>query len=122
MSAGPLNLPLEKGATFYADVTITDPAIDFTGYNARAKIAATPGAAAIVSLTVSGETKAVGSYVLRLSLTPTQTAALTGTPNPVGGRTLPLGFWDLEIYTALDAIVYRVLEGTVSLSLEVTIP
>lgn len=119
MSAGTLNIKIEKGATFSLPITITASGVDFTTYSARSKIAATLGGSILVAFTVSGEVKAVGSYALTLSLTPAQTVLLTGTPT-AGTRTLALGWWDLEVYTAGDAIVNRYLEGTVTLSLEAT--
>lgn len=125
MEPGTHNITIRKGATFRRRIAVTGIVdddgvdVDMSVYSARAKIATALGTTPTYAFTVSNETKGSGSYALTLSLTPAQTVTLTVTPE-ANARAAQWGFWDLEFYTALDAIVLSPLEGTVTLSLEAT--
>lgn len=118
MSAGTYDIVIEQGATYALPVTITVPGVDYTGYTARAKVRDlfTSAGTTLVSFTVTNGAQSVGSYALTLSLTATQTAALSATAS---GRNYAIGFWDLEIVSG--ATVNRILQGKVTLAMEATV-
>ncbi len=125
MSAGTYNIPdIEQGAAYTLGVTLGGgewATVDFTTYNARAKIARVLGGSPVATFLVTDGTKAVGSYQMTLSLTATETAALMPSDGFVGRAQPNWGQWDLEVFTSGDADVKRVLQGTVKLSLQATI-
>jgi hypothetical protein len=109
MSSGKYNLIIEQGATFSRTFTYKNSAgtaVDLTGYTAAAQIRSSFSATEKTDLTVSIPTPANGQIVV--SLTATETAALT----------LESGVWDLEL--TYGATVTRLLQGTYTLSKEVT--
>jgi hypothetical protein len=115
MSApGTHDITIYKGATFRLPVVWKDSAGDpynLTGYTARMQIRRSVGAAtAEVSLTSASGitiTPATGSIVAVISAT--DTSALT----------IPSGVYDLELEDAAG-VVTRLLEGSVTISPEVT--
>ena len=120
MPAAKLNLSIEQGATFKHVLKLLQPAlpgqtalpVDLGGYSARMQLRAElPSAAAIIELSSSNGrivlTPATGQ--LQLQLTASETAALS----------FEAAVYDLEI-TSAGGEVIRVLQGNVTLSLEVT--
>lgn len=113
MAAGEYDLLIEQGATFRFAVTLThndatNTLYDLTGYSARAQVRskhADANPAATLTCVVD-----VPTAKITVSLTPAQTAAL-GKGSYV---------WDLEVYTAADADVIRVLQGKAEVSPEAT--
>lgn len=82
MSAGRLDLEIEKGSDFARTLTLTDSAgvaVDLTGYTAIARIkASAQDASPLLSFTVSfNATRTTGIFTI--SLTDTQTNILTAT-------------------------------------------
>lgn len=118
MSAGVYDLTVEQGSTYTTVVTYNYTGIDFSGYTARAKILSSfsGSGTTLATFTVTNGAQTVGSYTMTLSLTDTQTAALSASAS---GRTYVIGYWDLEIVNG--AIVTRILQGKASLSLEATV-
>jgi len=111
MSAGTYNLIIDQGTTFTLDITIKEDDVvkDLTGYSARAQMRATKTASSVAaSFTCTIPTPANGT--VRMALSPSTSSAMTA------GQF----FYDLEIYTSSDAIVKRIVEGTVTLTQEVT--
>ena len=118
MPAAKLNLAIEQGATWTHGLALkagpgaTAPALDLTGYSARMHIRTEIAAAdPLIALTSANGritlTPAEGRIDLRLSAT--DTAALT----------FERAVYDLEIESA-GGEVTRVLQGFVSLNLQVT--
>ena len=111
MSAGTYNLIVDQGSSYALDLVIKQggSAMDLTNYTGRAQIRTTHTAsAASASFTVT-KTNASGG-VLKMELEPATTAALAA------GQYV----YDLEIYTANNAIVKRILQGEITLTPEVT--
>ena len=114
MSAGTYNITLEQGATLTLTVLVEDDSVirNLTGYTARMKIRATKDSdTVLLDLTMGSgltiPTPANGEILI--SLTAAQTAAYT-TVNAV---------YDLELVDG-SGDVERLLQGTVTLSKEVT--
>ena len=112
MSAGTYNLVIDQGSDFAIDLTITEEGVakNLTGYSGRAQIRSTHTSS---SVSASFNCSIVGlatAGVMKLALSAATTAAMA--PG--------VYVYDLEIYTANDAVVKRLLEGTVTLSPEVT--
>ncbi len=111
MSAGTYNLIVDQGSSYALDLVIKQggSAMDLTNYTGRAQIRTTHTASsASASFTVT-KTNASGG-VLKMELEPATTAALAA------GQYV----YDLEIYTANNAIVKRILQGEITLTPEVT--
>jgi hypothetical protein len=111
MSAGTYNLIIDQGTTFNLDITIKEDDVvkDLTGYSARAQMRATKTASSVAaSFTCTIPTPSNGT--VKMALSPSTSSAMTA------GQF----FYDLEIYTSSDAIVKRIVEGTVTLTQEVT--
>jgi hypothetical protein len=105
------NLIIDQGTTFTLDITIKEDDVvkDLTGYSARAQMRATKTASSVAaSFTCTIPTPANGT--VRMALSPSTSSSMTA------GQF----FYDLEIYTSSDAIVKRIVEGTVTLTQEVT--
>ncbi len=121
MSAGVYDITIDKGEKCIVPIVCTgvrDTAgalVDLTTYLGRAAVKLTANGSDAFSFVVSNATyNADGSFSLTLSLTPTVTAALTGTPEP-GATSVAYGFWALELYSPADADVRRILQGSVIL-------
>lgn len=121
MSAGTYNDTIEQGAVWTRALTYTDDAgdaVDLTGYDARMQIRRRKESADVIQqLDIgSGITIATpASGIIELQLTATETAALT----------FSTAHYDLELYPggdadAADPDTIRLLEGTLTLSAEVT--
>lgn len=108
MPAGEYNLEIEQGTTFslVATLTVSDVAMNLTGYTGAAQIrqnyfsAPTP-------ITVSIPAPATGA--VSLSLTAKQTRDIPYTK----------GLWDFEL-TDGSGVVTRILKGVATISHEVT--
>lgn len=112
MSAANYNLSIDQGTTFALDLTVKEAGSvkNLTGYSARAQMRSTKSAAnaaATFTCTVlSPPTN--GKVKMELSAT---------TSNSIDAG---LYFYDLEIFTASDAIVKRLIEGQVVISQGIT--
>jgi hypothetical protein len=125
MIAGIYNILIEQGATFYRLIDVMEPDVldptifepfDLTGYTARMQIRRTVDSStpmlSLTSPTVSGNGITVqdgANNALSINITNTMTSALTSS-----------GVYDLEIIKTSTGFVSRLLQGTVTLSLEVT--
>ena len=125
MLAGIYNITIEQGTTFYRlidvmEPTILDPdvyeAFNLTGYTARMQIRRTVESTtpmlSLTSPTVNGNGITVmdgANNAISINITDTMTSSLTSS-----------GVYDLEIIKTSTGAVSRLLQGTVTLSLEVT--
>lgn len=117
MAAGIYNLTLEQGADLAVTLTWTDSAgaaIDITNYTARMQGRQTIGAAATLFDLTSGAGEIVLGGAAGTIAFPGMDAALTTAMT----FTDP-GFYDLELISAAG-VVTRLVQGTVTLDLEVT--
>lgn len=111
MTAANYNLFIDQGSDFAIQFTISESGVvkDLTGYYARAQLRsrkADTTLAATFTCTISSPT--LGK--IDMSLGNSTTTALTA----------GIYYYDLELYTANDAIVTRLLEGQATVSQEVT--
>jgi hypothetical protein len=114
------DLFIQQGSTFVLDLVIGDPAIDLTGMSARAKIRSDFGEQSEVIQIITVVETDLATGQLRLSLTAAETEDLgVSEENEDTQREENIGFWDLEIVDG--ASVWRVLQGTVTVSREATI-
>lgn len=111
MSAGKYNLTIEQGADFALSFTLEEDgsAKDLSGYSARAQMR-TKKSSTTVAVTFTCTITDSDAGKLKMALTNTQTAALS--PG--------IYYYDLELFTASDANVTRLLEGTATVTAEVT--
>jgi hypothetical protein len=125
MIAGTYNILIEQGTTFYRLIDVMEPDVldptqfdpfNLTGYTARMQIRRTiDSSTAMLSLTsptVSGNGITVmdgANNAISINITDTLTSSLTSS-----------GVYDLEIIKTSTGAVSRLLQGTVTLSLEVT--
>ena len=114
MPAAQYNIIIEQGATWRLSLTWKDSAgapIDLTGYTARMQVRQAYGAAdALLSLSNgTGITLGPSAGVITLTASATQTAAIAARN----------GVYDLEM-VAPDGTVTRLLQGSVTISPEVT--
>ena len=112
MTAATYDLMIDQGSDFAIDLTITEggSAKNLTGYSGRAQLRTTHAAS---STTASFTCSIVGSAadgVMKMELPAATTTSIAA------GRYV----YDLEIYTSSDAIVKRLIEGTVTINPEVT--
>lgn len=119
MSAGVANLLIQQGETFSRLITIEDSLgvpINLTGYTARAQIRLTAQSTTIAAsfLCTFDADRSTGK--ITISLTDTQTSAITATGDTYS--VLSTYTWDLEII--VGSTVTRLLNGTVTVSPEVT--
>jgi hypothetical protein len=125
MAAAVDNILIEQGADYVQNYQIVDEdtgvPLVLTGATFAAKIRRTfDAAAALISFTVTAIDLSIGQFAV--SLTNSQTAGLS-LPNYAAApqnvtREGNYGTWDLE-YT-LGGVVYRAMQGTVTLSQEDT--
>ena len=111
MSAGTYNLVIDQGSDFALDLVIKQAgtALNLTNYSGRAQLRtahSASSASASFSVTVTNATE--GALKLQL-------AASTSSSLAAGQYV-----YDLEIYTANNSIVKRIVEGDVTLTPEVT--
>lgn len=111
MSAARYNLVIDQGSDFAVNFTVKDngSAKDLTGYSARAQMRTTKSASSVAAtFTCSIPTPTNGTVTMSLP-NATSSAMAAGTY-----------VYDLEIFTANDTVVTRILQGTVDLDQEVT--
>jgi hypothetical protein len=111
MSAGKHNLIIDQGADFANQLVIKEDGVawDITGYLARAQLRKTKTASAIAATFVCTVTDAVAGKV-KIELDNATTSGL------IPG----VHFYDLELYTAGDANVVRLLQGKATITPEIT--
>lgn len=111
MAAGTYDLIIDQGADFSLGLALTDGgvAVDLTGYSGRAQMRSKKSSAAIAATFVVTVTSEVGG-----TITMTLTNAVTAALSP------GVYFYDLEIYTAADALVSKLLFGKATVREEVT--
>ena len=116
MAAGKLNLTIEQGATFRKVLTWTDNLgnpIDITGFTARMQIRqALKDPTPIISLTTENGGIVLGGVTgeIELYISDGDTEAMT----------IQKGVYDLELEAGGGGDVTRLVEGKVTMSLEVT--
>ena len=111
MTAATYNLVIDQGSDFAIDLLIKEGGVvkDLTGYSARAQMRSTKTATDVAaSFTCSIPIPTNG--IVKMELPASTSSAMTA----------GLFFYDLEIHTAGDAIVKRLIEGKVTLNQEVT--
>ena len=111
MTAANHNLTIDQGSDFVIDLVISDEGVvkNLTGYSARAQMRTTKSASAIAATFTCTVTDASAGTV-KVELPNATTSAIS--PGKY--------YYDLELYTASDAVVARLMQGTVILTPEVT--
>ena len=111
MTAANHNLTIDQGSDFVIDLVISDEGVvkNLTGYSARAQMRTTKSASAIAATFTCTVTDASAGTV-KVELPNATTSAIS--PGKY--------YYDLELFTASDAIVARLMQGTVILTPEVT--
>lgn len=112
MSAGKHNITIDQGADFAMQLTLSENAVatDLTGYYVRAQLRKKKTSTAVTATftcTVVGDPT---NGIINIAM--------------VNGITAPISpgryYYDIEIYTASDVIVLRILEGSAEVTAEVT--
>tara|TARA_B100001059_G_C17249978_1_gene293804 strand:- start:103 stop:441 length:339 start_codon:yes stop_codon:yes gene_type:complete len=111
MSAGTYNLVIDQGSSFALDLAIkqSGSALNLTNYTGRAQLRTSHTASSVAATFTVTKTSA-SNGTLKMELSPTASA------NLAAGQYV----YDLEIFTASDAIVKRLLQGDVTITPEVT--
>lgn len=111
MSAGRYDIVIDQGSDFALQFSIKEDSIpkDITGYSARAQLRKTTKATTVSASFVCTVLDAANG-IIKMELPNSVSAALEE----------GMYVYDLEIYTANDALVTRLLEGKVTLTPEVT--
>ena len=116
MAAGKHNIKIDQGATFELTLTIKESgsAKDLSSYSARAHLRKTKestSTSAVFTCDRDGAGSALSDTgVVTMGLTPAQTNELAE------GKYV----YDLEIFTANDAIVNRIIEGSATVTRGIT--
>lgn len=111
MSAGTYNLVIDQGSDFALDLVVKESgtALNLSNYSGRAQMRTSVDASsASASFTVTVTDAAAGKLKMVL-------AAATSSALAAGQYV-----YDLEIYTAGDAAVKRILQGDVTVTPEIT--
>jgi hypothetical protein len=111
MTAAAYNLTIEQGSDFAIQLTLSEEGApkNLTGYSGRAQMRAKKtDASPAASFTVDVLDATLG--ILKMTMSNATTT------NVAPG----LYFYDLELHTALDGVVSRLLEGQVTVTAEVT--
>jgi hypothetical protein len=121
MPAAYHRITVEQGASYALDVTYADAAgdpIDLTGYSGRGQIRLTAQTGtALASFTVQVTDAEAGEVTVTLPASAlVGNAAITGTTHDDFTNAV----YDIELYTAQDANVIRLLHGPCRISPEVT--
>jgi ribosomal protein L18 len=113
MAAGYYDIVIEQGATWRLVVQVTG--LDLTGATARmqARLVVT-SVTPVVELSTAN-----GRIVIAVSDTQHATLTLTLTAETTTGLSFTRAVYDLEVVLA-DGTVYRLLQGAVTLALEIT--
>lgn len=111
MPAGTYNITIDQGSDFAIQLTLSEDgsAKNLTGYSARSQMRKTKTSdtvSATFNCTITDE----DNGVIKLELSSSDTVNLSS----------GIYYYDLELFTANDANVVRLLEGQVSLTQEVT--
>ena len=111
MTAATYDLVIDQGSDFAIDLTITEAgsAKNLTGYSGRAQVRSTH-AASSTSATFSVTIVNASTGQLKMEMTAATSGALAA------GRYV----YDLEIHTANNATVKRLIQGSVTINPEVT--
>ena len=107
--AGNYDIVIEQGATFSLAITVTG--IDLTTYTARGQGRTTHASADKAFTLSTAIAYSLPNSTITVSLTATQTTALTGPSN---------GVYDVEYVSSSGTVVTRILEGTYTITPEVT--
>ena len=112
MSAANHDLVIDQGSTFVIDLTIKESGAlkNLTGFSGRAQMRSSKSASAVAASFTCTVVSPAGNGVLKMELSATTSSAMAA----------GVYFYDLEIHTASDAIVKRLLEGKVTINQEVT--
>jgi hypothetical protein len=121
MPAAYHRITVEQGASFALDITYADSAgdaIDLTGYSGRGQIRLTAQTGTtLASFTVTVTDAEAGEVSVTLPASALSgNAAITGTTHDDYTEAV----YDIELYTAADANVIRLLHGPCRISPEVT--
>ena len=111
MSAGTYNLVIDQGSDFALDLVIKEggSALNLANYSGRAQLrTSVTASSASASFTVTVTNAANGALKMQL---PAATSS---------GISAGQYVYDLEIYTANDSIVKRIMQGDVTITPEVT--
>ena len=111
MSAGTYNLTIDQGSDFALDLVIkqSGSALDLINYSARAQLRTSVDASSVSATFTVTKTNASGG-ALKMELQAATSSALSA------GQYV----YDLEIYTSGDSTVKRILQGTATITPEVT--
>ena len=111
MTAAAYNLTIDQGSDFALDLVVKEDNVvkDLTGYSARAQMRSTKGSSTLAATFTCTVPSATDGEVKMQLLNSASSAISAGKY-----------YYDLEIYTASDALVSRLMEGTVILTPEVT--
>ena len=111
MSAGTYNLTIDQGSDFALDLVIkqSGSALDLSNYSGRAQLRTSVDASSVSATFTVTKTNASGG-ALKMELQAATSSALAA------GQYV----YDLEIYTASDSTVKRILQGTATITPEVT--
>ena len=112
MSAANHDLVIDQGSTFVIDLTIKESGTlkNLTGFSARAQMRSSKTASAVAASFTCSITSPPTAGIVKMELPATTSSAMAS----------GVYFYDLEIHTANDAIVKRLIEGTVTINQEVT--
>ena len=111
MSAGTYNLVIDQGSDFALDLVIkqSGSAMDLSNYSGRAQLRTSVDASSVSATFTVTKTNASGG-ALKMELQAATSSALAA------GQYV----YDLEIYTSGDSTVKRILQGTATITPEVT--
>jgi hypothetical protein len=111
MSAARYNLVIDQGSDFGLSFTISEDgsAKNLTGYSARSQMRPSKNSATLSAAFVCAIPNPEDGVINMSLANATSSAMAAGT-----------FVWDLEIFTASDVIVTRLLQGSVNLNREVT--
>lgn len=111
MAAGKYDLTIDQGSSFALDMTVQEDntAKNLTGYSVRAQLRPTQTSSTLTA-NFTGSVVNATAGTIQISLSATDTAAIS--PGKY--------FYDVEIYTASDAIVTRLIQGSAVVTPEVT--
>lgn len=123
MSAGNYDFEIEQGATFRRTLTISDAAgdpINLTGYTFRGMVRAKyDSASPLATFSFTPANQGTDPGVVVVSLTDTDTSAITVPAATSAERTLTTYLYDIEMVDG-SSIVTRVLQGAAIISPEAT--
>jgi hypothetical protein len=113
MSAANYDLVVDQGSTFAIDLTVKVAGVakDLTGYAARAKIKSSKSTSVVSAEFTCTIPAPTSDGIVKMELLPAVTSALA--PGQY--------FYDLEIHTADNITVKRLIEGTVNLTAGITV-